>query len=65
LENFGVEYPSQNEEVKEKSRKTCLENFGVEHPSQNEEVHYKQQTSSFRYKDYLLPSGNIVKIQGF
>jgi hypothetical protein len=35
LEKYGVECPSQSQEVKDKCKATCLENHGVEHYSQN------------------------------
>jgi len=62
LERFGVEYASQSEEVKIKVRKTCLKKYGVEHASQSEEIHCKQ---TYGWKNYTLPSGNVVKVQGY
>ena len=34
LEKYGVENPSQLNEIKEKKIKTCIENIGVRHPQQ-------------------------------
>ena len=42
IELFGVENPSQSEEIKDKKRQTCLKNWGVENANQSEEV--KQKT---------------------
>ncbi len=44
LENNGVEYPLQSEEIREKMKQTCLKNHGVEYAMQSEEVRekYKQ-----------------------
>jgi len=64
-EKYGVEHNSQSEEVKEKFKKTCLEKYGVENPMQNPEVADKSSKASYSRKDYLLPSGNIVKVQGY
>jgi len=64
LEKFGCQYAFQSEEVKEKSKQTCLENHGVENPSQCEKIYEKQQ-NSYHSKEYILPSGNKIKVQGF
>lgn len=65
LEKYGFENPLQREEIKEKSRKTCLKKYGVEYPSQNNEVYEKINKSSYYIKEYILPSGNIINIQGY
>jgi hypothetical protein len=42
-----------------------LKKYGVEHPSQNAlyaEEHFK---TCYNKKDYILPSGNKIQIQGF
>lgn len=65
LEKYGFENPLQREEIKEKSRKTCLSKYGVEYPSQNNEVYEKINKSSYYIKEYILPSGNIINIQGY
>ena len=65
LEKYGFENPLQREEIKEKSKKTCLKKYGVEYPSQNNEVYEKINKTSYYIKEYILPSGNIIKIQGY
>ena len=65
VEKYGVENPSQNDEIKQKKIETCLQNYGVEHPMQNPEILDKSFKSSYKLKDYTLPSGNIIKIQGY
>jgi hypothetical protein len=65
LKKYGVEYSLQNEEVKEKSKQTCLKKYGVEYPSQNIEIYEKMNKKSYYIKDYILPSGKIIKIQGY
>jgi hypothetical protein len=65
LERFGVEYPGQSEEVKEKIKATNLERYGVEHVLQNLEIMEKQQKNSFNFKDFVMPSGEVRKVQGF
>jgi hypothetical protein len=65
LEKYGFENPLQNEEIKKKIREQNLEKYGVEHPSQNQEIMEKQIKSSYYLKDYKLPSGELIKIQGY
>jgi len=65
IDKFGVKNPSQNDEIKQQKIKTCLKNHGVEHPIQNSQILEKAFKSSCRLKDYILPSGNIIKIQGY
>ena len=54
IKKFGVENPSQSEEIKKKKKETCLINHGVENPSQSEEIQQKKKdTCQKRYnKDY-------------
>lgn len=53
------------QEILEKHKKTILDKYGVEHVMQNVEIFNKQQKNSFKLKEYRLPSGKIVKIQGY
>jgi hypothetical protein len=65
LQKYGVEYPSQNDEVKTKFKNTCLQKYGVENPTQNPEIAEKASNNSFQTSSYTLPSGNIIKYQGY
>lgn len=65
LEKYGLANPLQREEIKEKSKKTCLKKYNVEYPSQCPEIYEKQNKNSYYLKDYILPSGNTIKIQGY
>jgi hypothetical protein len=65
LEKYGVEYPSQNEKIRKKITETCINKYGVEHPSQNYEIAEKQSKNSYSRKDYILPSGLVIQIQGY
>jgi hypothetical protein len=50
IEKYGVENPSQLNEVKEKKKKTTLKNYGVEHALQSEEIRNKfKETCLKRY----------------
>jgi hypothetical protein len=65
LERYGVEYNLQREEIRDQIRATNLEKYGVEYNMQNPEIMEKQIKSSYYLKDYTLPSGSIIKIQGY
>ena len=45
IKNFGVEYPSQNKEVRDKMKATTFKNFGVFNASQSEEIKAKKVES--------------------
>jgi hypothetical protein len=65
LDKYGRKFYSQTKECKEKIKKTSLEKYGVEHPSQNKEIMEKINKNIYKSKEYILPSGNIIKIQGY
>ena len=65
LEKYGFENPLQREEIKEKYRQTNLKKYGVEYPVQCQEIYEKQDKNSYYLKDYKMPSGIIIKIQGY
>jgi hypothetical protein len=65
LEKYEVEYPTQNEEIKMKIRETNLKKYGVGHPFQNVEYAEKQLKNCYKNKEYIYPSGKIIKVQGY
>jgi len=65
LERYGVEHASQSEELKEKSRQTCLTRYGVEYPMQNYEIFRKAAKSMYTKKSYTLPSGISIPLMGY
>ena len=62
-ERYGM-HPKKLKEVQDKWKATCLERYGG-HPNQNKEVQAKSEATAFSYKEYMMPSGNIVKYQGY
>lgn len=58
-------YGDANFNNRKKAKKTCLERYGVENPTQNGEIFDLIQTRSLRRKEYILPSGKIIPIQGY
>ena len=65
LEKYGVENITQVFEMKEKTKKTCLKKYGVEYAIQCPKIMEKNVKMSYYLKNYTLPSGNIIKIQGY
>lgn len=63
--DLGITNVFQIPYIKEKSKETNLEKYGVEYPLQCEKVFSKMIQSSFKTKEYKLPSGRILKIQGY
>lgn len=65
LEKYGYKNPSSNIDVKQRRTDTMIERFGVENASQNAEVHAKKVKNSYKSKQYVMPSGNVVFVQGY
>lgn len=65
LERYGVEHFSQTNEFKNSARKTFLRRYGVEHPMKNAEFVENVLRKIHKFKDFTLPSGSIVKLQGY
>ena len=64
LDKYGKKHALQIDKFKEKFTQTSLQNYGVRHPSQNEEVFNKIINALYRNKEYTLPSGKIILVQG-
>ncbi len=64
LEKYGCENPFQNEDIKNKTKITNIEKYGVEHPAQNAEISDKSSKTAYKSKEYFLPSGKLIKVQG-
>jgi hypothetical protein len=65
LEKLGYEHNSQSPLIKQQKIITCLKNWGFENPQQNPEIAEKTSKSSYLRKDYTLPSGKIIQVQGY
>lgn len=62
-EKYGG-HPKQTKEVQDKWKSTCVNVYGG-HPNQNKEVQAKSEATSYKFRDYMMPSGEIVKVQGY
>ena len=65
MDKFGCKSPTGDKLVKEKIIKTNMERYGVPHHSQNPEIAEKMLNNSYQRKEYTLPSGKIIKYQGY
>jgi L-rhamnose mutarotase len=65
LEKYGVEHNTQRKEVIEKTKKHNLEKYGVEYVMQCPEIMEKNVKMSYYLKEYTMPSGKTIKIQGY
>ena len=65
LERYGVDHISKSKEIQSIKRQSCMNKYGVEFAVQHPEISDKICTNGFRMKDYLLPSGKIIKVQGY
>lgn len=62
---YGVKNPFQSEEIKEKIKLRNLDKYGVEHHMHVPEIADKCSKSLYLTKEYTLPSGKILQIQGY
>ena len=65
LQRYGCKSSVGNKLIKEKIIKNNLEKYGVPHHSQNPEIAEKMFTASYNKKEYRLPSGKIIFLQGY
>ena len=57
--------PTGCPQIQAKFKQTMLSRYGVEHALQNKEIWIKQQQSGYRRRDYKLPSGRVIQLQGY
>lgn len=62
LEKYGVDCILKD---REKMKKGMVEKYGVEFNMQIESIHEKTMKTMGRYYDYILPSGDVIKLQGY
>ncbi len=62
---YGVSHNFQAGELRDNIKQTFLKKYGVEHPSQNEEVFAKAQKNSKKFKNFIMPSGTVRRVQGY
>lgn len=65
INKYGCEYSIQNSVIKMKIKENNILKYGVEYPCQNPEIAEKISKKSYSRKDYILPSGLVIQIQGY
>ena len=65
LKKYGVPHFSHLKKVQDKITKTNLKKYGVEHLMKNPEYLENILKKAHKFKEYVLPSGKIIKIQGY
>jgi hypothetical protein len=65
LERYGVSNYGKTEECKQKIRDTNRNRWGYDYQAQNPEENETLFANALKLKEYLLPSGKIVKVQGY
>ena len=65
LEKYGVDNSFKSEEVRQKIKATNIKKYGFEHPMQNPQIMENASKKAYKLKDYVFPSGKIVKVQGY
>ena len=65
LRRYGANHPSQTQEFKDKIQETCMIRYGETHPMKDPVMADKAMKASYYRKDYTLPSGKIIQVQGY
>lgn len=65
LKKNNVTHNMQLSSSKEKLKKTCIDRYGCENAMDSQIIIDKWYASLFRRKEYVLPSGKIIMLQGY
>jgi hypothetical protein len=65
IQKYGVDHHLQSPIVQRKICDTNIRKYGFEHCLQNPECAEKQLKTSYKRKQYTMPSGNIIDYQGY
>lgn len=57
--------PEEKIQILSKRKQTNVKKFGVEFPTQNKQLLGKCITNQYKQKEYMLPSGKKIMLQGF
>lgn len=63
--DWDGEHPTKKEKVQNRKRETNLEKYGFTNALQNSEIYQRHIKSCYKSKEYKLPSGKIIKLQGY
>jgi len=65
LEKYGTYSHTKDAGVKEKIKQSNMSKYGVENVMHNTDVMEKSSKNAYKLKEYIFPSGKIIKIQGY
>ena len=65
MERYGFPVSSQNSEVHNKMIATNIVKYGVPYTMQDQDISEKSKKKSYLSKDYKLPSGKVIQVQGY
>lgn len=65
LKKYGFEFATQHPDTKRKVIETNRIKYGVDNIMHNEEIYKRHLMACYKTKDYKLPSGKIIQIQGY
>jgi hypothetical protein len=65
LNKYGFSHPSYDKNFQNKIKETNIKKYGLEHLMQNPEYLENMLKKSHKFKDYTMPSGNVIKYQGY
>ena len=65
LEKYGTDSHTKHEDIKQKIKQSIKLKYGVDNVMHNVEIMEKCSKNAYKLKDYILPSGNIIKTQGY
>jgi hypothetical protein len=65
LAKYGSENAFGSDQIKQQIRNTNMIKYGVEYPNQNADIMDKTSKNAYKVKEYVFPSGKVVKTQGY
>jgi hypothetical protein len=65
IKNYRVDNPFKCETIKKKIKQTNKERYGYEHQMHNTEIAEKCSKNAYLKKEYIMPSGKKIIIQGY
>lgn len=65
MKKYGNIYPTKSKLIQDKTKKTNLEKYGYTHPLHNKIVAEKCSKYAYNLKEFIMPSGKCIKVQGY